>query len=181
MSDSNERMAASTRTVELVLAALIFAFGALVIYDSIRLGYGWGEYGPESGYWPFYVGAIVCLSSFGIFVAGVMNKAAATKAFVTVPALKLVLKVLVPTIVYAILVGLPDGILGFETEAPYLLGIYAAAFIYIAFFMWWIGGYGPTKILPVAIGVPLVFFLLFEVWFRIPLPKGFIEAAFELL
>jgi putative tricarboxylic transport membrane protein len=181
MHDTNERSAASTRTVELALAGLFFAFGLIVIYDCVRLGFGWAEYGPESGYWPFYIGVIICLSSFGVFVTALMNKALATKSFVSVPAFKLVLKVLIPTIVYAVLVGLPDGLFGIETEAAYLFGIYTAAFIFIAFFMWYVGGYGPVRILPIALGVPVVFFVLFEVWFRIPLPKGFVEAIFGLL
>jgi hypothetical protein len=34
-----------------------------------------------------------------------------------------------------------------------------------------------VKIVPVAIGVPLMLFMMFEVWFLVPLPKGPLEAA----
>ena len=166
MHDTNDRPAVMTRTMELVVAAIIFALGAIVIYDSIRLGYGWADDGPESGYVPFYIGVILCLTSAAIFITGLRNKAAASKSFVSVEALKLVLKVLVPTIVYVTLID------------P--LGIYVASFIFIAFFMWWIGKYSILKIVPVSIGVPVVFFLLFETWFKLPLPKGPLEAALGL-
>jgi hypothetical protein len=59
----------------------------------------------------------------------------------------------------------------------FVLGIYLASMLFIAFFMWWLGKYPITKIVPVAIGVPLVLFVMFEIWFLVPLPKGPIEAA----
>ena len=41
--------------------------------------------------------------------------------------------------------------------------------------MWWQGGFSLVKIVPVAILVPVALFLMFEVWFLVPLPKGPIE------
>ena len=38
MNDKNDRPAATIRTLELAVAALLFVFGAVVIADSIRLG-----------------------------------------------------------------------------------------------------------------------------------------------
>lgn len=181
MHDSNERPAVMTRTMELVVAAFIFALGVIVIYDAHRIGWGWADDGPESGYFPFYIGVIICVSSFVIFVLGALDKAKATKSFVSRPALALVMKVLVPTIVYVFLVGLPNEWFGISSETPYVLGLYLASFLFIAFFMWRIGKYGLLTVLPVSIGVPVVFFLLFEVWFKIPLPKGLFEAQFGLL
>jgi p-aminobenzoyl-glutamate transporter AbgT len=35
-----------------------------------------------------------------------------------------------------------------------------------------------TRILPVSLGVPILLFLMFEVWFLVPLPKGPVEALF---
>jgi hypothetical protein len=37
------------------------------------------------------------------------------------------------------------------------------------------GGFGWPASLSVSVGVPLVFFLVFEKWFLVPLPKGPIE------
>jgi F0F1-type ATP synthase assembly protein I len=57
------------------------------------------------------------------------------------------------------------------------LGIYLSAAIFIAFFMGWLGKYSLPRILPIALLVPLLLFVLFEIWFLVPLPKGPIETA----
>ena len=82
--------------------------------------------------------------------------------FVEVGQLKLVLSVLVPSIVFVGLVG--------------WLGIYVAGAIFVAFFMRWLGKYAWWKVALVSIGNSVVFFLIFEIWFLVPLPKGPLEA-----
>ena len=57
------------------------------------------------------------------------------------------------------------------------LGIYVSSALFIAAFMRFLGKYGWAKIAPVSLGVVLFFFLMFEVWFKVPLPKGPLEAA----
>ena len=59
----------------------------------------------------------------------------------------------------------------------FLVGIYLASAVFIAFFMWWLGKYPVAKIIPVAVGVPLALFVMFEIWFLVPLPKGPLETA----
>jgi len=46
--------------------------------------------------------------------------------------------------------------------------------------MRWLGKYAWWKVAAVSIGNSVVFFLVFEVWFKIPLPKGPLEAALGL-
>jgi hypothetical protein len=46
--------------------------------------------------------------------------------------------------------------------------------------MKWLGRYGWGLVLAVSIGVPVVFFFMFEKWFLVPLPKGPIEEFFGL-
>ena len=67
-----------------------------------------------------------------------------------------------------------------EAVASRFGGIYVASTIFIAFFMLWLGKYSWAKSVGVALGVSVVFFLLFEVWFKVPLPKGPLEAALGL-
>jgi len=162
MLDNKDRPAASTRTVELVVAVLIFAFGATVMWDSVRLGARWGSDGPQAGYFPFYIGLLICLSAGVIFFRAFADRMKAAKLFVSRGQLLLVMKMLVPSIIYAILIK--------------LLGIYVASTLFIAFFMRWLGKSPWAKTAAVAIGVSVVFFLLFEIWFKVPLPKGPLEA-----
>ena len=64
--DDEERSVVSSKAVDVAVAAILFAFGALVSFDSSRIGAKWAEDGPQSGYFPFYIGVIICISSWSI-------------------------------------------------------------------------------------------------------------------
>jgi hypothetical protein len=66
------------------------------------------------------------------------------------------------------------------TTAIVFLGIYVASLLLIAYFMFRHGKHAVPLTLGVAAGVPLAFFLVFERWFLVPLPKGPLEALFGL-
>jgi hypothetical protein len=53
----------STRTMEIVVALVLLAVSALVVIDSYRLGSKWGDDGPQSGYFPFYIGLLLGIAS----------------------------------------------------------------------------------------------------------------------
>lgn len=173
MSDGDQERAAFTyKSAEAAVAALFFLLGAIVIFDSLRLGAGWASDGPEAGYFPFYVGAIICIASLVNFIAAFANKKFAGKTFVEVGQLKLVLKVLVPSIVYGLLIGGIGPVPG--------LGIYVASVIFVAFFMRWLGKYAWWKVAIISIGNSVFFFFVFEIWFLVPLPKGPLERLLGL-
>ena len=50
-----------TRWVELVFALLIATAGAVVMYDSARIGAQWGNDGPQAGYFPWLTGCALAL------------------------------------------------------------------------------------------------------------------------
>jgi putative tricarboxylic transport membrane protein len=155
------RAAVSQKTAEIVVAAVFFLVGAIVIYDSMRLGSKWADDGPQAGYLPFYIGLIICVSALVNFVTALRVPAAKDKAFVQVGQLKLVLAVLIPTAIYVALIK--------------WLGLYVASVLFVAFFMRWLGKYPWWKLALVSIGNSVFFFVIFEVWFKIPLPKGPLE------
>jgi hypothetical protein len=158
-----DRAAFRTKTAEVVVATLFLLLGALVIYDSLRLGVGWQEvHGPRPGYFPFYVGAIICVSAVINILRALTIRPERDRAFVGVAQLKLVLSVLIPTAIYAAVVG--------------WIGIYVASALFIAFFMRWLGRYAWWKLAAVAIGTSVAVYLFFEVWFKVPLPKGPLES-----
>ena len=166
MSDHEDRAAASTRTLDLVVAAMVFAFGALVVYDSWRIGARWADDGPQSGYFPFYVGLLICGASIATFLRSLGDAKAAQRPFVRLGQLRMVLSMLLPTILYVVVIR--------------YLGIYVASTLFIGLFMIWLGKYDWIRTAMVSAGTSVVFFLLFEVWFRVPLPKGPLEAALGL-
>jgi len=159
-----ERVALRHKTAELIVAAAFLALGALVMFDSVRLGAGWASDGPRPGYFPFYVGLIICVSAaVNLLRALVPGKdKGKARAFVLVEQLKLVLTVLVPAAIYAALVG--------------WIGIYVSSMLFITFFMRWLGKYAWWKVAAVSVGTMAAFYLIFELWFKVPLPKGPVES-----
>jgi hypothetical protein len=127
---------------------------------SLEVGIDWGAEGPRAGFFPFYVGLVIVLSS----AVNLVKAAIETDrrwVFASFEQLRSVMSVVIPTAVYVV-------------AMPYL-GIYVASALLIGGFMRWLGRY-PWKItLAVAIGVPLLTYLAFEKWFLVPLPKGPLE------
>jgi hypothetical protein len=142
--------------VELVVAALVFAMGLTVLIGSWHLGSKWTTDGPGAGYFPFYIALIMCIAGAGIFVQAVRSRPEGL--FADAQQLKQVLIVLVPAMVY---IG-----------AVQLIGVYVASAVYIALFMTFLGKYSPVKSAIAGVVTMALFFLLFEVWFKVPLFKG---------
>ena len=166
MQQPQDRAVGSVRVWEVVVAVLFFAFGAVVVWDSRRLGSEWASDGPQAGYFPFYIGLIICISAIANLLLALGKGAKGSRPFVTWSQLKMVLTVMIPSVAYVALISNP----------VYSLGIYEASAIFIGYFMRYLGKYSWPKIAGVSIGVMVVFFLMFEVWFKVPLPKGPIEA-----
>ena len=151
----------ATYAVEAAVAFVIFAMGCVVIYGSRKLGSGWTSDGPGSGYFPFYIGVILVVSGLGIFLQALFGKNKNTSIFVDSVQLKRVLSVFVPALVYVL--------------AVQYLGLYIASAVYIALFMVILGKYSPLKSVLVALTVNVLFFCMFEIWFKVPLFKGALD------
>ena len=149
----------STRSAEIAVAVALFSIASLVIYDSVQLGFRWGADGPGAGYFPFYIGVIIALSSVVTFAQAVFGRARRERRiFVEWKPLRQVLAVLIPAAFF---------VLGIQ-----LFGMYVAAAIYIAGFMMWLGQYGWLRSVVVGFAVAALAFMTFEVWFQVPLYKG---------
>lgn len=158
------RSLVSIRTMDIVVAIVLLALSAVVIFDSARLGIHWQENeGPASGYFPFYIALILATASMVNLVGAVLRRdPAGNDSFVSRQAFGRVLAVLVPAIVY---VGLVQ-----------YLGIYVASALFIAFFMVFVGRDSVVRAIAVGVCVPIALFFMFEIWFLVPLPKGPLEA-----
>jgi len=163
------RAVGSVRLWESVVALVFLVFGAVVMWDSWRIGARWAEDGPQAGYFPFYIGVFIVVSAVLILYAAFrMGAEEGGAPFVEWGQLKMVLTIMVPSVVYVALIDNP----------VFSLGIYVPSALFIAAFMRILGKYGWLKVAAVSIGVMVAFFLMFEVWFQVPLPKGPLEAAF---
>jgi hypothetical protein len=150
----------SHRNVEVGVAAFMALLALIGIYGSLKVGIGWGAEGPRAGFFPFYVSLIVLIAC-GINIHSALAVPEAGRLFAQWSQLRQVLSVLVPTAVYVALI-------------PYV-GMYVASALLIGLFMRWFGGYSWLIVLGIAILVPILTFLTFEMWFLVPLPKGPLE------
>ena len=151
----------ANHVMEAAVALAIVAFGATVLIGSWKLGSGWTSDGPGAGYFPFYIGLILCIAGIGIFVQALFSKKRDTGTFVDREQLTRVAQVLVPALVFVL--------------AIQFIGTYVASAIYIALFMRLLGKYSWLKSVVVAVSLNVVIFLMFEVWFKVPLYKGTLE------
>jgi hypothetical protein len=155
----------ATRWPELITALALLGLGVVVMLDSIRVGIGWADDGPRSGYFPFYIGLLLCISAAWI-AAQQLRHWKVLMVFAQRGQLLSVMQILLPMVVYVALIK------------P--LGIYVASALMIGYFMLRHGSHRWATTAAVAVGVPLLFFFVFERWFLVPLPKGPLEAALGL-
>lgn len=160
--DEGSDTAITKRTAELIVGAILAALAVLVVWSNYQIGAGWAEDGPQSGYFPLRMGVFILIGSIAVIVQAVLKND--RSSFVEKAQLRLVATVLVPLIVYV--------------AAIQWLGIYLASALFIGIFMMAIGKFAWWKSLIVSVSISLAFFWIFEMAFKVPLPKGPIEHFF---
>jgi hypothetical protein len=146
------------RAADIVTAALLMLLGGIVIYDALRLGIGWGIEGPKSGFFTFWLAALMVALSAAILLQSLMS--GTKRSFVS--------KVLLPIAGFVILTDPPGPLPG--------LGLYVAGGLYLGFYMRWVGRHDWILTAALSLAVPLIAFFIFEKWFLVPMPKGPLEA-----
>ena len=154
----------SHKVVESGITILIALFGVIVIIGSIQAGIDWGAEGPRAGFFPFYLGVIIVISS----AINLRNEIRGGRPglFAEWSQLRQVMRVVIPTTLY---VG----------TMPYI-GLYVGSTVLIAWVMRRLGKYNWLTVAAVAIGVPVLTYIVFERWFLVPLPKGPLEEWLNL-
>lgn len=148
------------RAADIVTASLLLVLGVLVLGEALRLGFRWGEDGPESGFFPFWLAVVVIAHASAILVRAIRKRS--TEEFASREQLQRVLTVAAPA---AAMVAL-----------THFIGLYVAGLLYLAFYMRRIGHHSWPSTAGLSVGIPLVTFVVFEKWFLVPLPKGPLEA-----
>ena len=150
----------SRRAVEMAVSLVLIGLSALVLWDSYGRGAGW-DGGPQNGFFPARVGWLLLGASVFVLVGALrMGREA---VFVTWEQLRQVLRVFVPLLLFVV--------------ASSFLGIYVASALFMAVFMTTLGQFRAWAIVAASLLVPLVTFWVFELQFRVPLPKGPLERA----
>ncbi|MEW6334887.1 MAG: tripartite tricarboxylate transporter TctB family protein [Thermodesulfobacteriota bacterium] len=148
------------RKADIWVSILFILVGIVVVADSIRLGFMWGRTGPESGFFPFYLGMGVIIASSLVLFNAVREyvKQGAGKSLMPPGALKPILWVIIPSTVMVVI-----------TE---LVGLHIAAALFLGFYMRYVGKIGWMTTLLVSIISPLTLYITFDKLFLIPLPAG---------
>jgi putative tricarboxylic transport membrane protein len=190
----------SRRTAEIATAVAVALTGAVVVAESLTHDIGWNETGPGSGYFPFRVGLLLVAAavvgawqsrgtgsaSLGQTVRGTSPASlgqtvrgtgpasleshasgpVGTISFVTREELGRSLSVFWPTAALVV--------------AMFPLGCYLPSGAYLAWMMRRHGGHGWLLSAAHGAAVMVAFFLVFDLWFRVPLAKGPLEALFSI-
>lgn len=157
--DERELAGPRQRHVEMGVAAFMVLLGAITIIGSLQVGTGWGAEGPQSGFFPFWIGVLIIATSSYNFVRAARHPD--RRQFAQWGQIRQVLKVVAPMAAYV-------------AAVPWL-GLYLSSALLVAGFMRWLGRFGWPLTLAISIGLPVITYLVFEKWFLVPLPKGPIE------
>jgi putative tricarboxylic transport membrane protein len=147
------------RAADLVTASVLMLLGGVVLFDAVRLGIGWGTDGPKSGFFPFWL-ALIMIVSCGIIMLQTIRRLS-REAFVTREQLGPVIKVFWPAAAMVLL--------------THFVGLYVASALYMGFYMRWVGRHSWFAVAGLSIAISVICFLVFELWFLVPMPKGPLE------
>ena len=147
--------------MELVAAALICLVGAVAAFGSLELGVGWGDSGPEPGYFPFYVGVLLMLFSVWNGAYTLIAGRGDQRAFLERRHLIRLARFFAPMVAFVVV--------------TIFMGLYVGAALYLLYIAWRQGGYRPHWAALMGIGFAVALFVIFEVTFKVPLLKGPIE------
>jgi hypothetical protein len=150
--------------MEMAFALLTIGFGATVISGALEFSIGWGEIGPEAGYFPFRIGSLIVLASLVNLIRAVKRRRAAAETILTGEEGRRLVAFALPILAFVGIV--------------LVLGVYVASALYLLFTVGLVARHRLPVTLGVSLGFPLVLFVLFEIVFRTPLLKGPVEAVF---
>ncbi len=156
----------SRYTAEIGTATLTAGLGLAAVIGALEFGIGWGDAGPESGAFPFYMGLLVVVASVGTLIQATLGRHGLQSVLLHREGAKRVASFFMPMLAFVV--------------AARLLGLYVATALYLAFVMRVQGKYHLVTSIVSGIAAAVMFYLVFEVTFQVPLLKGPLEAALGL-
>lgn len=144
-------------TMETVVAFVLVALGGLIISEAVHLGWGWGEQGPQPGFFPFTLAIIMTIAALGVLLKSWTTPDRQPFFEVQQEVVDL-LKVGFP--IFAAIVLLRWG------------GLYITSGLYLAFFMAWYGKFRWYEAIAGGIALPAVLWLVLRHGFNIAMPMS---------
>lgn len=158
----------TVRTAEILVAFVLAVMSAAIMWKSTELNIGWVRgAGPGGGAWPFWLAAGMLLTSIWTIVRwfrGVTPQSRSNEIFMSADTLAVVGPVVIGLV---LLLG-----------ATHFIGMYIAVFLFMVAFVRFLGRHTWFMTMCLAIGAPIVMFVLFEWALSTSLPKGVSEPLF---
>lgn len=156
------------RRAEFSMGVLMAVFSVYVMYKSAELNIGWipGE-GPGGGAYPFWLAVGMLICCIAIIVRAWLRlspPARSTEPYMDRHSLML------------FLIG--AGSLTVTIGLIKIISAYGAIFVFLLFYLRFVGRHPWRLTVAVAIATPIVSFYFFDITLRIILPKGYAEPLF---
>lgn len=116
----------TTNRVDAAASVFFLALAAVVMIEGVRLGAGWDERGPKTGFFPFWLAVLMAVGAVATFLQAVRRRQ--TQPFFEHR----------QELVDLAKVGIP--LLLTVVAIPWA-GIYIATWVYVWLFAWWYGGF----------------------------------------
>ena len=158
----------TVRNAEILVAVILAIMSAGIMWKSTELNVGWVKgSGPGAGAWPFWLAAgmlLSCLWTIVRWIRRVTPQSRSTEVFVTADTLAIV----GPAVVGLVLL----------MAGTHIIGMYLSVFFFMIAFVRFLGRHSWVTTISLAIGAPVVMFMLFEWALTTSLPKGISEPLF---
>lgn len=156
----------SRYSMEIATALLTGGIGIAICYGAWQVGTGWTPSGPDSGYFPFWIGVLIVAGSAFNLLRTIIGHRHKDEVFLDAARLQSLARFTLPIIGFAVI--------------SLLLGLYVGTTLYVLFAMRLQGHYAWWISLISGVAISVCFYLLFELVFQVPLLKGPLEHAFGI-
>lgn len=149
------------RGLELAASAVVFTLGSLAVIGALEHDIWWAADGPPSGYFPFRLGLVLMAASTAIAIQALASGPRGREEVLSREGGRRMVGFFAPLVAYV--------------AVAQVLGLYIATALYLGVVLRTMGGHAWRTTAAVALAVPAASWLLFEMWFTVPLLKGPVE------
>jgi putative tricarboxylic transport membrane protein len=168
------------RPYQVATAAAVVLIAAVAMFDSRNAfnpstGTAPGDVG--SRWYPFWAATIMGVSAVVVAYRSLTTPQAGEGIFQRRESVFAVSKLVLPMLTYVTIIrgiGWKDSATDIVYTVIPPLGFYIATALYMGGFAWWIGRYRVWWVALILVAFPIVIFVVFEIGFRVTLPKSFL-------
>ena len=146
------------RGMEAGVALALVILAVVLLVESVRLGPGWGESGPQPGFFPFVLTVLMVIGAVGVMIVNVFLQPDPRPLFELSQSLSDMLRVLFPIVAAVLLIR--------------WAGIYVTSGVYMAFFMAWYGKFRWYQAVAGGVILPAVLWGILREGFNIGMPMS---------